>query len=146
MIKWRWKYLRVNCLISYFKNVTDSKTTAHIRISVCVEGHNASGLILTRLNTYCHIWLYISPSTDHSITLHNNHSVYNLDSLQVLENEEWESKSSKSFNEELKPPSLPVNCWEENLTHITWKCCALNVTHKQPWTISHGTNYEEYIF
>jgi hypothetical protein len=30
----------------------------------------------------------ISPSTDHSVTLHNSHSVYYLDSLQVLENEE----------------------------------------------------------
>jgi hypothetical protein len=32
--------------------------------------------------------LNISPSTDHSITLHNNHTVYYLVSLKVLENEE----------------------------------------------------------
>lgn len=93
----------------------------------------------------------ISPSTDHSITLHNNYSVYYLHSLEALENEERESKSSKSFNEELRPTSLPVNCCVEKLTpHVRWKCYTLNVKHKQPWTSwilgSCGNDYEEYIF
>lgn len=86
----------------------------------------------------------IFPSTDHSITLHNNYSVYYTDSPQVVKHEEWESKSSKLFNEELKP-----NAERENLTNIWWKCYTLNVTHKQPWTSwilgSHGSDYEEYI-